>query len=149
MDYVQQRDSNEHARFARTQQRITILFSDIRGFTSISEHFKEDPEGLTTLINRLLGEDSPGTSMTNSIISLSHFGSFPLETLVFFFLLPFWISTNGSILFKKLSVWMRCLASKILITKTPAGLGILNCSAETLSLKVTAILLGKINCCEI
>ena len=41
---------------------MTILFSDVRGFTSISETFKEDPQGLTKLMNRLL------TPLTNSII---------------------------------------------------------------------------------
>jgi adenylate cyclase len=33
---------------------MTIMFSDIRGFTTISEHFKDDAQGLTTLINRFL-----------------------------------------------------------------------------------------------
>ncbi|SFT56893.1 adenylate/guanylate cyclase domain-containing protein [Mesorhizobium sp. YR577] len=33
---------------------LTILFCDIRGFTTISETMKDDPEGLTRLINRLL-----------------------------------------------------------------------------------------------
>jgi adenylate cyclase len=35
-------------------KRMTILFCDVRGFTSISEEFKENPQGLTELINRLL-----------------------------------------------------------------------------------------------
>jgi len=43
-------------------RNMTILFSDVRGFTSISETFKEDPQGLTKLMNRLL------TPLTNSII---------------------------------------------------------------------------------
>ena len=30
---------------------MTMLFCDIRGFTAISEQYKSDPEGLTTLIN--------------------------------------------------------------------------------------------------
>ena len=33
---------------------MTLLFCDIRGFTSISETFKTDPQGLTRLINRFL-----------------------------------------------------------------------------------------------
>jgi adenylate cyclase len=41
---------------------MTILFSDVRGFTSISETFKDDPQGLTKLMNRLL------TPLTNAII---------------------------------------------------------------------------------
>ena len=32
---------------------LTVLFSDVRGFTAISEAYKNDPQGLTTLINRL------------------------------------------------------------------------------------------------
>jgi adenylate cyclase len=40
---------------------MTIMFSDIRGFTTISEHFKDDPQGLTTLINRFL------TPMTDAV----------------------------------------------------------------------------------
>ena len=41
---------------------MTFMFSDIRGFTPISEQYKGDPEGLTKLINRFL------TRMTNIII---------------------------------------------------------------------------------
>ncbi len=41
---------------------ITILFSDVRGFTSISELYKGDPQGLTTLMNRFL------TPLSNAII---------------------------------------------------------------------------------
>lgn len=36
------------------RRTLTILFCDVRGFTTISEDMKDDPEGLTTLINRLL-----------------------------------------------------------------------------------------------
>ena len=32
----------------------TVLFSDIRGFTGIAEHFGDDAEGLTHLVNRVL-----------------------------------------------------------------------------------------------
>ena len=41
---------------------MTFMFSDIRGFTPISEKYKGDPEGLTKLINRFL------TRMTDIII---------------------------------------------------------------------------------
>lgn len=36
------------------RRMLTILFCDVRGFTTISEALKDDPEQLTTLINRLL-----------------------------------------------------------------------------------------------
>ena len=42
---------------------MTFLFSDIRGFTPISEKYKGNPEGLTKLVNRFL------TRMTNVIIA--------------------------------------------------------------------------------
>ena len=44
------------------ERRMTVLFSDVRGFTAISEHYKDDPAGLTRLMNRFL------TPMTNAII---------------------------------------------------------------------------------
>jgi adenylate cyclase len=36
------------------RRTLTILFCDVRGFTTISERMKDDPEGLTRLVNRLL-----------------------------------------------------------------------------------------------
>ncbi len=41
---------------------MTLLFADVRGFTSISELYKSDPRGLTRLINRFL------TPTTNVIL---------------------------------------------------------------------------------
>ena len=35
-------------------KQLTILFSDIRGYTAISEHFGRDVQGLTKLINRYM-----------------------------------------------------------------------------------------------
>lgn len=36
------------------RRTLSVLFGDVRGFTTISETLKDDPEQLTTLINRLL-----------------------------------------------------------------------------------------------
>jgi adenylate cyclase len=44
------------------ERKMTILFSDVRGFTTISESYKHDPQGLTRLMNRFL------TPLTNAII---------------------------------------------------------------------------------
>jgi adenylate cyclase len=43
-------------------REMTFLFCDVRGFTAISEQFKGNPQGLTTLINRFL------TPMTDIIL---------------------------------------------------------------------------------
>ena len=44
----------ELLRLGGQTQELTILFSDIRGFTTISEQFKDNPLELTKLINRYL-----------------------------------------------------------------------------------------------
>ena len=44
------------------EREMTIMFSDVRGFTTISESYKHDPHGLTTLMNRFL------TPLTNAIL---------------------------------------------------------------------------------
>ena len=44
-------------------RELTIMFSDVRGFTTISETFKHDPQGLTALMNRFL------TPLTNAILA--------------------------------------------------------------------------------
>ncbi len=46
-------------------RELTILFSDVRGFTTISESYKSDPQGLTHLINRLL------TPLSNAVMDTS------------------------------------------------------------------------------
>jgi adenylate cyclase len=44
------------------ERTMTIMFSDVRGFTALSESFKDDPQGLTHLMNRLL------TPLSNAIL---------------------------------------------------------------------------------
>src|SRR3954449_7258297 len=44
------------------EREMTVMFSDMRGFTSISESYKHDPQGLTALMNRFL------TPLTNAIL---------------------------------------------------------------------------------
>ncbi|WP_375786553.1 CHASE2 domain-containing protein [Bradyrhizobium sp. Pha-3] len=45
------------------EREMTIMFSDMRGFTTISETYKRDPQGLTALMNRFL------TPLTNAILA--------------------------------------------------------------------------------
>jgi adenylate cyclase len=45
------------------EREMTIMFSDMRGFTSISESYKNDPQGLTALMNRFL------TPLSNAILN--------------------------------------------------------------------------------
>ncbi len=45
------------------EREMTIMFSDVRGFTTISESYKRDPQGLTALMNRFL------TPLTNAVLA--------------------------------------------------------------------------------
>ncbi len=36
------------------RRELTVIFCDVRGFTTIAERLKDDPERLTTLMNRLI-----------------------------------------------------------------------------------------------
>jgi adenylate cyclase len=53
--------SPEKLKLGGDEREMTIMFSDVRGFTSISESYKHDPQGLITLMNRFL------TPLTNVI----------------------------------------------------------------------------------
>jgi adenylate cyclase len=53
--------SPERLKLGGEQREMTIMFTDVRGFTTISETFKHDPQGLITLMNRFL------TPLTNVI----------------------------------------------------------------------------------
>ncbi|MBI1202498.1 MAG: CHASE2 domain-containing protein [Rhodopseudomonas sp.] len=54
--------SHEGLTLGGEDREMTVMFSDVRGFTTISETYKDDPQGLTTLMNNFL------TPMTNAII---------------------------------------------------------------------------------
>ena len=47
-------ESSESLVLGGEKKEMTFLFSDIRGFTKISEQYKDNPEALTQLINQLL-----------------------------------------------------------------------------------------------
>jgi adenylate cyclase len=55
--------SPEKLKLGGEERELTIMFSDVRGFTTISETYKNDPQGLTTLMNRFL------TPLTNAILA--------------------------------------------------------------------------------
>ncbi len=54
--------SPEKLQLGGEEREMTIMFSDVRGFTTISESYKHDPQGLTSLMNRFL------TPLTNAIL---------------------------------------------------------------------------------
>jgi adenylate cyclase len=45
-----------------TEQELSIMFTDVRGFTTISEHYGKDVQGLTKIMNRYM------TAMTKAIL---------------------------------------------------------------------------------
>ena len=47
-------ENPEKLRLGGETKEMTLLFCDVRGFTTISEQYKSNPQGLTILINRLL-----------------------------------------------------------------------------------------------
>jgi len=49
-------------RLGGEEQELTIMFTDVRGFTSISEHYGRDVQGLTKIMNRYM------TAMTKKIL---------------------------------------------------------------------------------
>jgi adenylate cyclase len=61
---VEQLANSPHQLVLGGEERIiTVLFSDVRGFTTIAETYKDNPQGLTTLMNRFL------TPLTNAIMA--------------------------------------------------------------------------------
>jgi adenylate cyclase len=52
----------ENLKLGGEQREMSVMFCDVRGFTTISEYYKDDPEGLTALINRFL------TPMTDVVL---------------------------------------------------------------------------------
>ena len=62
-DYVERiAEDPESLKLGGETRRMSILFSDVRGFTTISESFKDNPQGLTNLMNGFL------TPLSNAIL---------------------------------------------------------------------------------
>jgi adenylate cyclase len=62
-DLVDRLSENEESLTLGGETReLTLLFSDVRGFTAIAESYREDPAALTQLMNRLL------TTLSNAIL---------------------------------------------------------------------------------
>ena len=53
----------ELLRLGGERRELSIMFTDVRGFTTISEHYGDDVEGLTSIMNRYM------TAMTAKIIT--------------------------------------------------------------------------------
>jgi len=56
------RNNQSLLKLGGTKQQLSIMFTDVRGFTAISEHYGEDVEGLTSIMNRYM------TVMTRAIL---------------------------------------------------------------------------------
>ncbi|WP_425093691.1 CHASE2 domain-containing protein [Tropicimonas sp. S265A] len=56
-------DTDTPLRLGGETRELTLLFSDMRGFTAVSEEFRNDPQGLTALMNKLL------TTLSEPILS--------------------------------------------------------------------------------
>jgi adenylate cyclase len=55
-------ENEEGLKLGGETRDLTLLFSDVRGFTAIAESYREDPAALTQLMNRLL------TNLSNAIL---------------------------------------------------------------------------------
>ncbi|MEC7761484.1 MAG: adenylate/guanylate cyclase domain-containing protein [Pseudomonadota bacterium] len=63
-DLVDQLSENPDAlTLGGERKELTLLFSDVRGFTTIAESYRSDPVGLTHLMNRFL------TALSNAILA--------------------------------------------------------------------------------
>ena len=68
-DLVEQLSENQDSLTLGGETReLTLLFSDVRGFTAIAEQFKDDPEALTALMNQFLTALSDGILQTGGTI---------------------------------------------------------------------------------
>src|SRR3546814_17874908 len=72
-------------RLGGESREMTVMFSDIRDFTTISERYRADPQGLTRLINRFLTHlgdavlEQDGTIDKYTGDSLMEFWNAPLD----------------------------------------------------------------------
>ncbi len=87
-------ESSEALVLGGERKEMTFLFSDIRGFTKISEQYKDDPEALTQLINQLL------TVLSNSI--LDHDGT--IDKYMGDCIMAFWNAPSDQINHRELAI---------------------------------------------
>lgn len=67
-------------------RELSILFSDIRGFTTISEDFRDDPAGLTKLMNSILTKLSkPILKYNGTIDTLNQKLTLPIDDYLFIY----------------------------------------------------------------